>query len=303
MPAHNRKSLEQVINEFTYTHGNRYDYTNVSYKGSKVKVEIICLEHGSFLQYPNDHKNGSGCSKCSKNKKITQDEFITRSQTVHGQRYDLSSAKYISSKVKVEIICMKHGPFFISPSDFWCGVGCRECGYEKQLETKINNGTIVSPDKKDDFLAYRENVRKLSDRNYIDHYYDINPSNLPRGDEYHLDHIISILDGFLLNLSEEEIAHPSNLQIISALENKRKGSRSDSNMTHINQDKITTVKRKRRSINRYEIIDLLENNKVIVDSITDWCDKNKLSVSSVRWAASYQTTPFKNRYLIKKLLD
>ena len=42
-----------------------YDYSKVVYKGTKIKVEIICKEHGSFFQRPQNHMRGEGCPKCS----------------------------------------------------------------------------------------------------------------------------------------------------------------------------------------------------------------------------------------------
>ena len=48
-------------------HNRKYDYSKVVYKGSLLKVEIVCPEHGSFLKSPNAHINGrQGCPKCSR---------------------------------------------------------------------------------------------------------------------------------------------------------------------------------------------------------------------------------------------
>ena len=49
-------------------HGDKYDYSKVEYLNSKEKVNIICPEHGVFLQRPNDHLNGYGCPRCSESK-------------------------------------------------------------------------------------------------------------------------------------------------------------------------------------------------------------------------------------------
>ena len=45
-------------------HGERYDYSKVSYKLSTEKIKIVCVDHGEFLQTPSQHLAGSGCSKC-----------------------------------------------------------------------------------------------------------------------------------------------------------------------------------------------------------------------------------------------
>lgn len=56
------------LNFLTYIENNsnsQYDYSKVVYKGTKIKVEIICKEHGSFFQRPQNHMRGEGCPKCS----------------------------------------------------------------------------------------------------------------------------------------------------------------------------------------------------------------------------------------------
>ena len=301
MPKHIRKLLKQVINEFKFVHGEKYDYTEVEYKSSFTKVKIICKEHGAFYQLPTDHKKGSGCSQCSKNKKLSQKEFISRVKKIYGNKYDFSKSIYKTSKEKIKVICNKHGEFSTTPSTLFRGSGCKKCGYEQQINTKIENGIINDPELKDKFNLYRETVRKISNENFQKYYYDINPDNLKRGKDYHLDHKFSILDGFLSKKSPEEIAHPSNLQVISSKENQIKGTKSlISNHSYQKEYKEIKKMKSEKLSDRYKIYDLILNKETIVNSITQWCEDNNLSVSSVRWAARYQTSPFKKRYIIKK---
>ena len=64
-PNHNRiVSPEECIQRFKNTHGDKYDYSKVKYRGSRIKVTIICPIHGEFLQDPINHWRGSGCPKC-----------------------------------------------------------------------------------------------------------------------------------------------------------------------------------------------------------------------------------------------
>ncbi len=61
----NRKSLEQFITEARQVHGDKYDYSKVSYVNSREKVIIICKFHGEFLQSPEDHTHScAGCPGC-----------------------------------------------------------------------------------------------------------------------------------------------------------------------------------------------------------------------------------------------
>ena len=58
-------TTEEFIKKAKSVHGNRYDYSKVEYVDSKIKVCIICSEHGEFWQVPSMHLRGHGCPKCS----------------------------------------------------------------------------------------------------------------------------------------------------------------------------------------------------------------------------------------------
>lgn len=61
-----KNNTEIFIKESRTKHGNKYDYSKVEYKGSKNKVEIICPNHGIFLQTPNNHLKGTECPSCNR---------------------------------------------------------------------------------------------------------------------------------------------------------------------------------------------------------------------------------------------
>lgn len=64
-------------------------------------------------------------------KKLTKEEFITRSQEVHGDKYDYSLVEYKNNSTKVWLICPIHGKFKIRPGNHLTGQGCKTCGYER----------------------------------------------------------------------------------------------------------------------------------------------------------------------------
>lgn len=67
--ANNQKlSNGDAINKLIRVHNNRYDYSKVIYDNYLSKVEIICKEHGSFMQRYDCHIKGSGCPICSESK-------------------------------------------------------------------------------------------------------------------------------------------------------------------------------------------------------------------------------------------
>ena len=129
---------EGVITKFTKIHGNRYNYSKVIYINSMIKVEIICKEHGSFLQTTKSHILGQGCPKCSGKNKKTTEEFCNESVIIHNNEYDYSLVDYKNNRIKVNIICSKHGLFNQIPKDHLNGSGCPKCNKSKG-EIMISN--------------------------------------------------------------------------------------------------------------------------------------------------------------------
>jgi len=127
-------------------HGNKYDYSLSEFKGTKVKVKIICKNHGVFLQRPEHHFIGKGCSKCGhlkikKSKSLTNDEFIEKAVSIHGYKYDYSRIDYENNHSKLKIICKTHGEFEISGNKHIQSIqGCQKCSNEKA--SKRNRFTV-----------------------------------------------------------------------------------------------------------------------------------------------------------------
>ena len=61
----NRITIDTFIERSIEHHGNKYDYSKVTYAQLKDKVTIICPEHGEFEQSASLHSTGHGCSKCA----------------------------------------------------------------------------------------------------------------------------------------------------------------------------------------------------------------------------------------------
>lgn len=121
-------SNEEFIHKAKEIHGDEYDYSKVEYGNSTTKVEIICREHGSFLQSPRAHSFGQGCPNCFSTKKLTTTQFKEKAINIHGNKYDYSKIQYITKNYKVEIICPEHGSFFqIAGDHIYNSAGCRKC--------------------------------------------------------------------------------------------------------------------------------------------------------------------------------
>lgn len=128
-----------VVDKFKLIHGDKYDYSRVSYINSKTKVVIGCRNHNPiywFEQTPANHLQGQGCSLCFGKRKYTTDECVEKFKLTHGDKYDYSRVNYINSKTKVIIGCKEHGWFEQLPKDHMRGIGCPKCGNSIPLTTE-----------------------------------------------------------------------------------------------------------------------------------------------------------------------
>ena len=100
----------------------------------------------------------------------------------------------------------------------------------KSLKTRTNNGIIFKWSDKEilEFEMYRSKVNYLTEKTYIKFKDEINPNNYSRGHlTYHLDHIYPVILGFINKVSAEDISHKNNLQMLSHLDNRIKGGRTE----------------------------------------------------------------------------
>lgn len=130
-------SLNDILLRFKKVHKNKYDYSKVQYNNIKTKVEIICNKcNKSFFQTPGSHLSGRGCPYCCGFYKTTQD-FIKKSQKIHGENYDYSLVEYKNVFTKVKIYCKKCKRYFYqTPQHHLRGQGCPYC-YHSKGEEKI----------------------------------------------------------------------------------------------------------------------------------------------------------------------
>lgn len=142
--------FKRFLNKANSIHKKKYDYSKVNYIDSSTKIEIVCPQHGSFWQTPAAHLSGKGCPRCKfakqgPERRISNKEFIKRARSVHGRKYDYSKAVYLGRNRKLEIICPRHGSFWMKPSNHINSKqGCPECGRERISELKsYSNADII----------------------------------------------------------------------------------------------------------------------------------------------------------------
>ena len=135
-------TLSSFIVKAKKIHNNKYDYSKVNYIHNRVKTCIVCPKHGNFFQKPNCHLAGRGCPQCAREltsqiHQYTSNIFIEQANKVHNNRYDYSKVFYKTSKIKVCIICLKHGEFWQDPASHLRGNGCPFCRLKSEGEIYV----------------------------------------------------------------------------------------------------------------------------------------------------------------------
>lgn len=151
---HRTRELDFITKAYKI-HNYKYTYNNVKYVKAQSHVSITCPTHGDFQQTPSNHLNGFGCSECGGCVKLSIDEFILRSNTIHNHKYSYTHAQYINADTKIHILCPTHGGFQQTPSKHLQGQGCPKCKSSKG-ELKILN-----------FLEYM-NIEYISEHKFHD---------------------------------------------------------------------------------------------------------------------------------------
>lgn len=150
-------SNAEVVKRLKKIHGERYGYKKINYFGVSKPITLVCQKHGEFDILASSSFEGSGCQKCSiEKRRKSSHEFLQQIIDVFGSLYDFSKVDYVNSETRVEVICKDHGSWLSYPSSLLGGHGCRHCGHESRAlkATKttydfIHESTLIHGDKYD----------------------------------------------------------------------------------------------------------------------------------------------------------
>lgn len=126
-------TTKEWIKKVKSVHGNNYDYSKADYQDCRVKIEIVCPEHGSWFTQPRIHLSGHGCPKCGS--LLTQEQFLERAIAKHGTKYDYSKTIFTETRGKITIICPFHGEFRQKASNHLHKTGCPKCAHGRRRYT------------------------------------------------------------------------------------------------------------------------------------------------------------------------
>lgn len=135
-------TFDMFLEKARKAHGDAYEYDSSEWSGMARKIRIRCPKHDlEFSQRADVHVNRrSGCPKCASSRtaaalKDSQEGFISKCVSVHGETYDLSRVLYKSSVEKIEVLCRTHGAFYPQARNFINRrSGCPKCAADKASE-------------------------------------------------------------------------------------------------------------------------------------------------------------------------
>lgn len=148
-------TTEEFISRAEKVYQNKYSYEKTNYINSDLKIIITCSIHGDFEKRPLKFLSGRECIGCktkrTNTKKLTTEEFISRSKEIFGDKFDYSKVEYKNNRTRVILGCEIHGDFETIPnyhlSDKTC---CQQCA--KDIIIQKNTMT------QDDFLIKSKEV-------------------------------------------------------------------------------------------------------------------------------------------------
>lgn len=146
--------LTKLLQKYPKEEVERYDFSESKYLGAGIKISFRCPDHGEVATTPENIFSRQGrrfiCGKCGEDTateehRITTEEFVRRaikSDALVEQTYSFEKTKWVNSKEKLEIMCKKHGSFWILPENFLKGTRCARCscagpGNASQAELQI----------------------------------------------------------------------------------------------------------------------------------------------------------------------
>lgn len=162
-----KEKLNLAIVESREVHGCKYDYDKVKFIKLTDKVELVCSRHGSFWQSFSDHiTKRNSCPKCVIDSgRSTNDSFIAKSKSIHGDAYVYDKVAYETIASMVTIGCPKHGDFIQRAGSHLQGNGCKKCFLASTflpVEQFIKKAREVHGDKYDySKVIYRGNKTKV----------------------------------------------------------------------------------------------------------------------------------------------
>jgi transposase-like protein len=163
-----QKASVKYFQKVTELYEGSFDFSLSEYKGSKVKIEIVCSNCGEhyFVDTNNLISRKFRCIICDAYHHYTTEEFVKKAELVHGNKYDYSTTEYKSGSENVEVFCKEHGSFPIKPIEHLRGHGCQKCG---MLDVSLKQRKPLKQFIEEALKIHKEDY-DYSNFNYVNNY-------------------------------------------------------------------------------------------------------------------------------------
>jgi hypothetical protein len=106
-----------------------YDFLPATFRSTD-KISVNCFKHGIFNPIASNHLCVGGCPICARTN-LTTEEFIFKSVSKFGNRFNYLKTNYVKQDIVLTITCEAHGDIELTPRNhFWCKHGCPKCDFE-----------------------------------------------------------------------------------------------------------------------------------------------------------------------------
>lgn len=139
-----RTNLQNWINKASIVHGNKYDYSKVSFATLSDYVIIGCPFHGEMQQQAGVHMAGHGCWECRNatiaGRPISEfEQFVAKARQAHGDAYHYEEQTYTGMSNIVTVHCSIHGAFNQIGNAHVRGQGCPACALDRHKLAMTND--------------------------------------------------------------------------------------------------------------------------------------------------------------------
>jgi len=174
------KRSKNYLIKYTLNHEEEYYDPVFLDENLDKRMLIFCNICGKpFISIKSNFISGCGCPYCcsiifSKMRMFTKEQFIEKSEKIHGKHFDYSRVVYKGKSIKVEIGCPICGNYFWqTPEAHWKKCGCQFCKMsvpEQRIYNYLKNNNIS--------FEYEIEFPDLRDKNNLSYDFYIKDYNL-----------------------------------------------------------------------------------------------------------------------------
>lgn len=112
--------LDIFVEKAKSVHGDKYDYSKVSYTTARKPVTIICKKHGEFVQTPDAHlRSKHGCLQCgliatADSCRSNTEVFIQKVSKKFKDKFDYSKVEYTTAISDIKVKCNRCSMTFVT---------------------------------------------------------------------------------------------------------------------------------------------------------------------------------------------